>query len=106
MGELVIATYRPREGRENELLEIVKEHVPILRSQGLVTDQPALVMRAKNGTLLEVFEWTSTEAVEDAHHDPVVRAMWKRFDAACTFESLTSLEECKVPFPHFEPVDM
>jgi hypothetical protein len=39
MGKLVIAAYRPRPGRELELLGVVRDHVPALRRQGLVTQR-------------------------------------------------------------------
>ena len=64
MGKVVIAVYRPREGMQEQLLAVVKEHLPILRGQGLVTDRPSVVMRAKDGTIVEVFEWDSMEAIE------------------------------------------
>ena len=37
---LVIARYRPREGREADLLELVRRHGPVLLESGLVTDRP------------------------------------------------------------------
>jgi hypothetical protein len=54
---------------------------------------------------VEVFEWKSEAAVQEAHHNPVILAMWAKFEEACTCESLAQLEECKGPFPHFEPID-
>lgn len=106
MGQFVIVAYRPREGKEARLLELVREHMPILRREGLVTDRPALVMRAEDGTIVEVFEWRSAEAVERAHANEVVQAMWERFNEACEYESLANLEECSRPFSPFEPVDL
>jgi hypothetical protein len=105
MGKVVIAVYRPREGKEAQLLEVVKEHMPILRGQGLVTDRPSVAMQAKDGTIVEVFEWRSREAIEEAHNNDVVREMWGRFDEACECKSLSNLEECQDLFPLFEPVD-
>ncbi len=105
MGRMVIACYRPRPGKERDLLAVVREHIPVLRGQGLVTDRPATVMRAADGTLLEVFEWRSEAAVERAHADPVVRALWGRFEAAAEFVLLDDLAEARQRFAHFEPVD-
>lgn len=106
MGKVVIAVYRPREGKEQQLLAVVKEHLPILRGQGLVTDRPSVVMRAKDGTIVEVFEWDSPEAIEEAHNNDVVREMWARFDAACECKTLADLEECPDLFPLFDPVEV
>jgi hypothetical protein len=104
MGKFVIAAYRPRAGKEARLLQLVKEHLPILRREGLVTDRPALVMRSHNGTIVEVFEWQSADAIMRAHTNPAVNAMWERFNEACEHETLSNLEECHRLFADFEPI--
>ncbi len=105
MGQFVIAAYRPRSGKEVQLLQIIREHMPILRSQGLVTDRPAYAMRASDGTIVEVFEWKSAKAVEEAHSNQVVRALWARFDEVCEYESLANLPDCQRQFSSFQPID-
>ncbi len=105
MGQFVIVAYRPRQGKETRLLELVKEHVPILRREGLATDRAACVMRAEDGTIVEVFEWQSAEAIEQAHHNKTVLAMWERFGEACECEILSNLKESQRPFSPFEPID-
>jgi hypothetical protein len=106
MANMVIAVYRPRAGREAELLELVRGHVPALRKLGLATERPPTVLRAKDGSLLEVFEWVSPEAVERAHHLPEVQQLWARFEQVCEWAPLESLEEARTPFSHFELVDV
>ncbi len=106
MGQFVIAAYRPRSGKEDALRRILKDHLPILRREGLATDRPPYLMRASDGTFVEVFEWKSAKAVEDAHHNANVLKMWARFEEACEYVSLTSLEETKGPFPNFDAVDL
>ncbi len=105
MGQFVIAAYRPRSGKKVQLLQIIREHMPILRSQGLVTDRPAYAMRASDGTIVEVFEWKSAKAAEEAHSNQVVRALWARFDEVCECESLANLPECQRLFSPFQPID-
>ena len=104
MGEYVIAAYRPKKGKAKGLLAEVKKHLPTLRREGLVTKAPTVALRAKDGTILEIFEWKSAKAVEKAHHSPAVLAMWGRFSKVCDFVTLASLEESKSPFCHFERV--
>ena len=106
MGAFVIACYRPRPGQEAHLLEVVREHMPILRSEGLVTDRASCAMKAADGTIVEVFEWKSAQAVEQAHSNPNVLAMWGRFNETCECISLSKLHETAQLFPHFEPVDV
>ena len=103
---IAIAAYKPRLGKEAALLEIVREHHSILRSQGLVTDRKPVAMRAGDGTIIEVFEWKSSQAIDEAHRNPVVLTMWERFNAASEYPGLASLSECAGPFPTFEAVDL
>ncbi len=104
MGRVVICCFRPRPGREEELRGILREHLPALRKTGLVTDRPSIVMQAADGTYLEVFEWRSRQAVEEAHRTPAVRALWDRIDAACESLPLAALAEAQETFPNFDAV--
>jgi hypothetical protein len=106
MGNLVIAVYKPRAGKEAELLELLRVHLPVLRREGLATDRPPLVLRAQNGALLEIFEWTSAEATERAHTSEAVLALWGRFEAACEYSRLADLAEAQEMFAHFQPLDL
>ena len=106
MGVFVIAAYRPHPGKEADLLQLVREHLPILRGEGLATERPPLVLRAADGTLLEVFEWASNEAVERAHASPAVQKLWERFGAVSDYAKLADLREAGEMFAHFEPVDL
>jgi quinol monooxygenase YgiN len=99
-----IACYRPKEGKQEELLQLTREHVPILRNEGLVTERPAYAMRAKDGTIVEVFEWKSNEAISAAHSNPEVAKLWKRYEAACDYVSLSTLAEAQDMFAGFEPI--
>ena len=73
-GIVVIVAYRPKAGRESELLKLVRGRVPTLREEGLVTDRVPVLMRAKDGTIVEVSEWKSQAAIEEAHRNPRVLA--------------------------------
>lgn len=106
MGIMVIACYRPHPGRAVELLELVRGHVPALRVQDLATEREPVVMRAADGTVLEVFEWTSQEAIDRAHTNPVVLDLWKRFEAVCTSVKPADVAEMHELFAQFHPVDL
>jgi len=102
---LVIVGYRPKPGQGDVLLSELRDHVHVLRSEGLATDRPATLMRAKDGTLIEIFEWASPAAIEQAHANLRVQAMWARFAACCDHAPLASLAEAADLFAEFEPVD-
>jgi hypothetical protein len=104
MGSISVACYKPRPGSEQALLALVRDHLPPLRAQGLVTDRPSIVMRTADGTIVEVFEWVSKEAIAGAHTDPVVLDLWKRFEAVCWYETPANLAEFQNMFAHFEAV--
>ena len=106
MGSISVACYKPRPGCETALLELVRNHLPPLRAQGLVTERPSIVMRTAGGTIVEVFEWVSQEAIAGAHNNPAVIDLWKRFEAVCTYDTPSSLPEFQKMFSHFEPVEL
>jgi len=103
-GIVVIVAYRPKPGRESELLEIVRNRVPTLRKEDLVTDRVPVLMRARDGTIIEVSEWKSHEAIEAAHKNPRVLAMWDKFFAVCDCVPLKTVPEAETMFAGFEPI--
>ena len=104
-GLCVIVAYRPKAGTESELLQLVRDRVPTLRREGLATERESIIMRAKDGTIIEVSEWKSQEAIDAAHVNLNVLAMWKRFDAACDFVLLKDLPEASEMFANYEPLN-
>lgn len=104
MSRLVIVAYRPRHGREEELVALLREHVPALRKEGLVTEREAIVMQAADGTFVELFEWASTEATRVAHARPAVQELWARLEQVCDYTTLARLAEAQGPFAEFTPV--
>lgn len=104
MGSISVACYKPRPGCEQALLELVGNHLRPLRAQGLVTERTPIVMRTADGTIVEIFEWISREAIATAHKNPVVLDLWKRFEAVCWYETPSNLPEFQNMFGHFEPV--
>jgi quinol monooxygenase YgiN len=103
-GVIVIVAYRPKPGKENETLELVRSRIPTLRKEGLVTDRAPTIMRARDGTIVEVSEWKSHEAIDAAHKNPIVLAMWSKFFEASDCIPLNELSESAEMFAGFESV--
>jgi quinol monooxygenase YgiN len=103
-GVIVIVAYQPKPGKESELLEVVRSRVPTLRKEGLVTNREPTIMRARDGTIVEVSEWKSHEAIDAAHKNPNVLAMWNKFFAICDCVPLKTLAEAEKMFAGFEPL--
>lgn len=102
MGSISVACYKPRPGCEDALLDLVRNHLPPLRAEGLVTARESIVMRTADGTIVEVFEWVSLDAIASAHKNPVVLDLWKRFEAACSYETPSNIAEFQNLFGHFD----
>jgi hypothetical protein len=105
MGRITVAIFRPKVGRESELLELLAERLPLLRRLGLATQREPMLMRSREGVILQVSEWASDEAIGRAHETPEVLAMWERFDACCTYVRLDTLPESHEDFATFEAID-
>jgi hypothetical protein len=105
MGRFVIVAYTPKAGKEHQLLAAVRKHLQVLKAEQLVTDRPASVMRAGDGTIIEVFEWRSADAIKRAHTTPAVQALWGEFGAACDYTPLAKLAEAQQMFAEFDAVD-
>ena len=100
----VVALYRPKKGKAAALARVLATHVPNLRRWGLATKRPSTMLRAKDGTVIEIFEWKSVKATGDAHGDLRVLRMWKEFDRVCDYVPLASLKEAKDLFAGFERI--
>lgn len=105
MGRIVIAAYRPKPGHEDALCALVAGHVARLRAEGLVTERAPIAGRAGDGTVVEVFEWASAEAIQRAHENPRVLAMWEEFGAVCDFVPIGQLPEASQLFSELTPLD-
>ncbi len=99
--EVVIAMYRPKEGKLTELEALVKKHFSTLKEYGLTTEQAPFIGRSGDGSILEIFEWASRSAAEKAHDHPAVAKIWEAMAVVCEFGRLEQLAEAKNRFPHF-----
>src|ERR1700748_1682314 len=105
MGQTVIVAYKPKPGKEDALKELMKTHLPRLKDQGLVRNKDSYIMEAADGTIVEVFEWLSEEAIQKAHYNPEVLKMWGEYAEVCDYVPVGSLTEAGSLFSSFEPVD-
>lgn len=101
---LSIVAYKPRPGKEAELRALTLEHVPYLRSIGVVTERAHIVASAGDGTMVEVFEWVEG-GLEKAHLHPGLIELWNRYATVCDFVPLKTLEEAGMMFANFVPVN-
>jgi hypothetical protein len=102
---IVIVAYRPKPGKAADLLQLTREHVPLLRAEGLATVRPVIACQATDGTIVEVFEWVAG-GPERAHSNPSVLKLWERYAAACDYVPLATLAESATQFASFTPLEL
>lgn len=100
-GRIVIVAYQPKPGQRARLRELVAGHVPRLVAEGLVTKRAPIAMEAQDGTIIEVFEWASADAIERAHTNAAVGQMWNEFAEVCDYVPLASVAEAAEVFAEF-----
>ncbi len=104
MGRFVIVAYKPKPGMDEALLPPSKS---FRRRSGLSSHCGVpYAMRAAHGTIVEVFEWRSADAIHQAHTNAAVQVLWGEFGAACDYVPLANLAEVQQMFAEFEPVDL
>ena len=104
MGRIVIVGYKPKAGKNEALKTLMRTHLPRLKNEGLVTDRESIMMEATDGTIIEVFEWLSDEAIRNAHTNPAVQQMWAEYAEVCDYVPVGSLPEMGNLFSEFTPV--
>jgi quinol monooxygenase YgiN len=96
-----LVIYRPKTGHHDALLAILKQHGPVLRKAGLITDEPVRLSRAtdlaRGGTapapyFIETFQWKDEQAADTAHQLPEVMAVWETMGPHMDGMTLTTLE--------------
>ena len=104
-GRIVIVAYKPLKGKEDALRQLMREHLPALKKQNLVTDRDSILMETKDGTIIEVFEWKSKAAIEQAHTNAEVQKMWKKYSEVCEYIPIGKVEEAGNLFADFTPFE-
>jgi hypothetical protein len=105
MGRIVIVGYKPKPGKEEALRQLLRIHYSILNGLGLVTDRESILMEAKDGTIIEVFEWKSKEAIAEAHANPAIVQMWEQYTEVCDYVPVGKVEEMGSLFSEFTPFE-
>lgn len=105
-GILAIATYRPKPGKTEAFLDLVKEHQGVLKKYELITNKPGFVAQSQDGTIIEVFEWVGKSEVETAHQHPAIQNIWEKMTPIADFTPIKDLPEAKRPFPGFSIVSL
>jgi hypothetical protein len=102
---IVIAAYKPKLGKDEAVRHLALSHYLRLKNEDLVTDRKPILMQALDGTVIEVFEWKSSEAIEKAHTNKVVGQMWTEFSEVCDYIPIGQLPESINLFAEYLPIN-
>ena len=105
MGRIVIACYKPKTDKRTALKKLMKTHLSRLKQEGLVTNRESIMMEAADGTIIEVFEWVSDEAIQNAHTNPEVLKMWAEYAEVCDYIPVGNVPEAASLFSGFVPLN-
>lgn len=105
-AQTVFCVFRVRKEREEELLQLCRDHDRTLRRLGLCTDQPARLYRGDDGHggsfVFKIFQWKSGDALDAARKHPDVQVIWEAMAPCCEErEGRPGME-----FPHVVPADL
>ena len=86
---IALAILEPIRGKEEELIELLRELYALLRQKGYSRD---VLYRNPNrpGSLVHMRRWTSHTKRDEAQQDPEVHRFWLRLPELCT---LTTVQE-------------
>ncbi|HKN61066.1 MAG TPA: hypothetical protein VJW93_07820 [Candidatus Acidoferrales bacterium] len=100
--ETVLSTFRPRAGKEDELLKTMGKNWSTLSKLGLVLQQPHIVLRGKDDAgktiFVELFTWRDHEAAD--HVPAEVQTIWNQLQSEVEDRS----GHRGIEFPEFEIV--
>lgn len=99
---LALAAYKAKPGQKEALMKLVERHLPQLRDLGFATGRENYVAESQDGTILEVFEWASMDAVNAAHQHPAISDIWEKMTLIADFFPIKELKECNGPFADFK----
>lgn len=105
MRRTFIIVYNPYKGREQELLPGVRASYIDLRKGGYVTSALPKVMKAKDNSIILIFEWNNEHMINDAQVNLVIQKHWMLLSKLCEFALPMNLIEFQEPFSEFETLE-
>lgn len=78
----VLAVYRVAEKAQTDFFRVLSEKRAYFLKANYVTAREPLLLRSPSNPefLIDLFEWSSEDAIERAHGDPVVLRFWSAME--------------------------
>ena len=104
MGLIAIGAYRVREGHEELFLEALRQDIVTMRDEGLISDWPAMILKAGSDVFLQVVEWADDSAPARSSSNENVMAIWTKKRNHAEYLSLAQVPGADRLFPSFEEI--
>ncbi|MGZ5382911.1 MAG: antibiotic biosynthesis monooxygenase [Acidimicrobiia bacterium] len=104
MGMIAIGAYRVHEGHEEDFLEALRQDIVTMRDEGLISDWPAMILKAGTDVFLQVVEWADDDAPARSSSSEQVMAVWTRKRTHANYVSLSQVPGADRLFPSFEEI--
>ena len=101
-SRMSLSAYRPRPGRDDEVVPHLREEVATLRAYGYITSRPAPICLTARGEYLVISEWATETSVDEAHADDVILEVWRRKEKLVEYIAPADLEGSGVPFASYD----
>ncbi len=104
MGLIAIGAYRVHAGHEELFLEALRQDLVTMRDEGLISDWPAMILKAGTDVYLQVVEWADDDAPARSSENERVMAIWTQKRTHSDYLSLAQVPGADRLFPSFEEI--
>jgi hypothetical protein len=104
MSKIALIVYKPRQDHTQDLIDSLLQNIPVMRKLGLVTYREQIVAKAKDGSIVQIFEWVEDDSQEQAMAHPVVQEMWINVSKISDFQKPMAVAEFQETLSMFEVV--
>ena len=101
---IAIGAYRVHEGNDEQFLEALRQDLVTMRAEGLISDWPAMILKAGPDVYLQLVEWADADAPARSSANERVMAIWTKKRTLADYLSLSEVPGADRLFPSFEEI--
>lgn len=105
LRRLAIIAWRPHYGRESNLVALLDQRLSCLRDLGLATQREAVLGRTDSNEVIEIFEWSSSDAIALAQSHPAALRIMRRIVKVAELVVPADLPAARELFFEITPID-
>jgi hypothetical protein len=101
---IAIGAYRVHAGYDEAFLEALRQDLVTMREEGLISDWPAMILKAGPDVYLQLVEWADADAPARSSGNERVMAIWTKKRTLADYLSLSEVPGADRLFPSFEEI--